>query len=320
VIGVLGLRDVGVVYRKQRVLAVPALDIHEGAHVAVVGPNGAGKSTLLRVLALLERPATGRVLFRGEGAHAGGDLLALRRRFGVVLQGAPLCDTTVYRNVAMGLRFRGLRGPDVDRRIHLWLERFGIAHLSGRRAGSLSGGEAQRTVLARAFVLDPEVLFLDEPFAALDAPTRDSLLNDLESILRDARTTVITVTHDREEAARLADALVVLMKGTVRAAGLKEDLLRCPPNRATAELFGFTVLAADGRLVAVPPGALAPGRGPVSFTLEVERVVELGYVRRVRGRVGEARIEVELPDGCPPPNPGARISIAARRAVELPAD
>jgi len=134
VIGVLSLRDVGVVYRQQRVLAVSALDIHEGAHVAVVGPNGAGKSTLLRVLALLERPATGRVLFRGEGAHAGGDLLALRRRFAVVLQSAPLCDTTVYGNVAMGLRFRGLRGPDVDRRIHLWLERFGIAHLAGRRA------------------------------------------------------------------------------------------------------------------------------------------------------------------------------------------
>jgi tungstate transport system ATP-binding protein len=321
VIGVLGVRDLAVVYREQCVLAVEALDIHEGAHLAIVGPNGAGKSTLLRVLALLERPARGTVLFRGAPApRSTRALLALRRRFAVVLQGAPLCDTTVYRNVAMGLRFRGLRGPEADRRIHLWLDRFGIGHLAARRAGSLSGGEAQRTVLARAFVLDPEVLFLDEPFAALDAPTRDSLLNDLESILRDARTTVVTVTHDREEAARLADALVVLMTGAVRAAGPKEELLRRPPNRETAELFGFTVLPADGGCVAVPPGALAPGEGPMSFTLVVERVVDLGYVRRVRGRVGDVRIEVELPGGCPPPSPGARISIAARRAVELAAD
>jgi tungstate transport system ATP-binding protein len=317
-IGVLGVRDLAVVYRQQCVLSIAALEIREGAHLAVVGPNGAGKSTLLRVLAMLQPPARGSVLFRGNPAPRNArDLLALRRRFAVVLQGAPLCDTTVYRNVAIGLRFRGVRGPDADRRIRLWLDRFGIGHLAHRGARSLSGGEAQRTVLARAFVLDPEVLFLDEPFAALDAPTRDSLLNDLESILRDARTTVVTVTHDREEAARLADALVVLMSGAVRASGPKEEILRRPPNLETAELFGFTVLPTDGGLVAVPPGGLAPGEGPVSFTLAVERVVDLGYVRRARGRVGDVRIEVELPNGCPPPSPGARMSIAARRVVEL---
>jgi tungstate transport system ATP-binding protein len=321
VIGVLGVRDLAVVYRQQPVLVVTALEIHEGAHVAVVGPNGAGKSTLLRVLALLEQPSAGTVLVRGQPApRATRQLVALRRRFAVVLQGAPLCDTTVYRNVAMGLRFRGLRGPEADRRIQRWLERFGIAHLAQRRARTLSGGEMQRTVLARAFVLDPEVLFLDEPFAALDAPTRDSLLNDLESILRDARTTVVTVTHDREEAARLADALVVLTDGTVRAAGPKEDLLRRPPNRETAELFGFTVLPAGDGFVAVPPGALTPGEGPASFTLEVERVVDVGYARRIRGRVGDVRVEMELPGGCPPPAPGARLSITAKRAISLAGD
>jgi tungstate transport system ATP-binding protein len=320
VTGLLGVRDVTVTHRAQQVLRVPALDLAEGAHVAVVGPNGAGKSTLLRVLALLERPTEGTVLLRGAPVLARGrGALALRRRFAVVLQNTPLCDTTVYDNVGLGLRFRGVRDRDAAPRIRLWLERFGIGHLAGRRARSLSGGEAQRAGLARAFVLDPEVLFLDEPFAALDAPSRDALLNDLELILREARTTVVAVTHDPEEAARLADALVVLVGGTMRAAGPKENLLRHPPNRETAELFGFTVLPVNGHAVAVPPGGLRLGSGQLTFALSVERVVDFGYERRVRGRVGDVPVEVKLPAECPPPAPGARITIATSLAVPLAA-
>jgi tungstate transport system ATP-binding protein len=318
VIGLLGVRDITVVHGGRQVLAVPALDLHEGAHVAVVGPNGAGKSTLLRVMALLQRPTTGTVLVRGEPAPVRSrESLALRRRFAVVLQNTPLCDTTVYRNVALGLRFRGAGGPDADRRIRLWLDRFGVGHLAERHVRSLSGGEAQRTGLARAFVLDPEVLFLDEPFAALDASSRDSLLNDLELILREAHTTVVTITHDPEEAARLADALVVLVGGAVRAAGPKEDVLQHPPNREAAELFGFTVLPVNGRAVAVPPGGLGLGEGMINFMLLVERVVDFGYERRIRGRVGDVPVEVGLPADCPPPRAGARIRIAAARAVPI---
>ena len=317
-IGLLGVRDLTVVHSGRQVLAIPALDLHEGAHVAVVGPNGAGKSTLLRVLALLQRPTTGTVLVRGEPAPVRGrEALALRRRFAVVLQNTPLCDTTVYRNVALGLGFRGVGGPDADGLIRVWLDRFGIAHLAERHARSLSGGEAQRTGLARAFVLDPEVLFLDEPFAALDAPSRDSLLNDLELILREARTTVVTVTHDREEAARLADALVVLVGGTVRAAGSKDDVLQHPPNQEAAELLGFTVLPVNGRAVAIPPGALGLGQGMITFAMTVERVMDFGYGRRVRGRVGDVPVEVELPADCPPPAAGTRITIAAARALPI---
>ena len=320
-IGLLGVRDLTVIHGERQVLAVPALDLHEGAHVAVVGPNGAGKSTLLRVLALLERPTAGTVLVRGQPAPARGrDALALRRRFAVVLQNTPLCDTTVYRNVALGLGFRSVGRRGADPRIRLWLDRFGIGHLAERHARSLSGGEAQRAGLARAFVLDPEVLFLDEPFAALDAPSRDSLLNDLELILREAHTTVVTITHDPEEAARLADALVVLVGGTVLAAGSKEDVLQHPPNREAAELFGFTVLPLNGHAVAVPPGALGLGEGALSFALSVERVVDFGYERRIRGRVGDVLVEVGLPAECPPPVPGARIRIAAARAVPLASD
>jgi tungstate transport system ATP-binding protein len=321
VIGLLGVRDLSVVRGGSRVLSVPSLDLHEGAHVAVVGPNGAGKSTLLRVLALLERPTAGTVLLRGAPVPARvRQALALRRRFAVVLQHTPLCDTTVYRNVGLGLRFRGITGRDADPRIRLWLHRFGIGHLADRHVRSLSGGEAQRTGLARAFVLDPEVLFLDEPFAALDAPSRDALLNDLELILREARTTVVTITHDPEEAARLADALVVLVGGTVRAAGPKDEVLQHPPNRETAELFGFTVLPVNGHAVAVPPGALGLGDGVLPFMLSVDRVLDFGYERRILGRVGDVPVEVRLPTECPPPAVASRIRISATRAVPISSD
>jgi tungstate transport system ATP-binding protein len=321
VIGLLGVRDLSVVRGGSRVLSVPRLDLHEGAHVAVVGPNGAGKSTLLRVLALLERPTAGTVLLRGAPVPARvRQALALRRRFAVVLQHTPLCDTTVYRNIALGLRFRGITGRDADPRIRLWLHRFGIGHLADRHVRSLSGGEAQRTGLARAFVLDPEVLFLDEPFAALDAPSRDALLYDLELILREARTTVVTITHDPEEAARLADALVVLVGGTVRAAGPKDEVLQHPPNRETAELFGFTVLPVNGHSVAVPPGALGLGDGVLPFMLSVDRVLDFGYERRILGRVGDVPVEVRLPTECPPPAVASRIRISATRAVPISSD
>ncbi len=317
---ILALRDVTVERVGRRVLEAESLAIEEGAHVAVVGPNGAGKSTLLRVLGLLERPAGGTVLVRGRPAPARPrEALRLRRRIAMVLQAPPLCDTTVRANVALGLGFRGIRGREADRRIRPWLARLGIEHLAERRARALSGGEEQRVALARAFVLEPEVLLLDEPFAALDAPSRDSLLGDLEAILRELRTTVVTVTHDPDEAARLADDLVVLVGGRIRAAGPKRDLLRHPPNRETAELFGFTVLACGGRRVAVPPGGLALGDGPVTFAMRVERVVDLGYGRRVIGRVGESRLAVDVPNGDEVPAAGDRVSVAAAGAVELPA-
>src|SRR5581483_5118301 len=209
------------------------------------------------------------------------EALRLRRRIAMVLQAPPLCDTTVRANVALGLGFRRIRGREADRRIRPWLARLGIEHLAERRARALSG--------------------------------------DLEAILRELRATVVTVARDPDEAARLADDLVVLVGGRIRAAGPKRDLLRHPPNRETAELFGFTVLACGGRRVAVPPGGLALGDGPVTFAMRVERVVDLGYGRRVIGRVGESRLAVDVPNGDEVPAAGDRVSVAAAGAVELPA-
>jgi tungstate transport system ATP-binding protein len=118
----------------------------------------------------------------------------------MVFQEPLLFDTTVFENVAAGLKIRGMRQDQITLLVEEYLERFGISHLVARSAKKLSGGEAQRTSLARAFAIRPEIIFLDEPFSFLDPPTRESLMGDLELILRETRTTGIMATHDQMEA------------------------------------------------------------------------------------------------------------------------
>src|SRR3989449_6657146 len=180
----------------------------------LIGPNGSGKSTLLRVAGLLERPTTGRVSCGGRAVDA-THALAERRRMAMVFQQPLLADMTVAENVALGLAFRGVGADLAEARVGRWLERLNIAPLRGRRARTLSGGEAQRVALARALVVAPDLLLLDEPFAGLDAPSREALLPELAAILRGDRVTTVLVSHDRGEAQALADRVAVLMRGRI---------------------------------------------------------------------------------------------------------
>ena len=237
------IEDLAVTYHGRTVLEVSQFAILPREILTIVGPNGAGKSTLLRVLALLEVPARGTVRFAGAPVRfQPAELLALRRRMASVFQAPLLCDTTVYENVALGLRFRGLSSAEVNRRVGPWLERFGIAHLASRSAKTLSGGEAQRTSLARAFVLDPEVLFLDEPFGALDPPTREELISDLESVLRASGVTTMFITHDRSEALMLGDRVAVVMEGRVQQVDTPERVFSSPVTEAMARFVGADTL------------------------------------------------------------------------------
>lgn len=148
----LQIRDLLVERDKRPVLELDELTVERGEVLAVVGPNGAGKSTLLLALARLIRPSHGEIQLNGRLATAESDLV-YRRRIALVLQDPLLFDTSVYENVASGLRFRGIAKSEIKARIDKWLEQLGIPHLEKRRAGKLSGGEAQRVSLARALVL-----------------------------------------------------------------------------------------------------------------------------------------------------------------------
>jgi tungstate transport system ATP-binding protein len=248
----LELREVAVSVNGRGILRVPRLSVMESELLAVIGPNGAGKSTLLRVLGLLERPTSGVVCFKGQPVDP-GQQIALRRRMVTVFQEPLLCDATVFENVALGLRFRRVLAPAIAQRVGFWLDQFGIAQLARRQARTLSGGEAQRTALARALVLEPELLLLDEPFSSLDQPTREALLEELGSILRRDPITTVFVTHDRGEAAALADRVAVMMGGEILQLDETARLFRAPVSADVARFVGVETIV-DGRVVAERDG------------------------------------------------------------------
>src|SRR5215216_6879686 len=189
------IRDVVIRRNGMDALRIEALDIQRGEILTVVGPNGAGKSTLLLALARLLRPAHGDIIYDGKSLSQ-WDELEYRRKISFVFQAPLLMDMTVEQNVALGLKFRGTPKEETRVRSEKWMKQLGVELLSKRRAGQLSGGEAQRVSLARAFVLEPELLLLDEPFSALDPSTRAKLLEDLSMLLKENQRTAVFVTHN----------------------------------------------------------------------------------------------------------------------------
>ncbi|MBA3415759.1 MAG: ATP-binding cassette domain-containing protein, partial [Chloroflexia bacterium] len=234
---VLALDRVTVRHRDRALLAGVSLEAMAGETVALLGPNGAGKTTLLHVAALLRRPDSGIVRIGGTVATPGNER-RLRRSVALAAQQPLLFTTGVLANAAAGLRFAGIARPEAERRALAWLERFGVAHLVERGVHGLSGGETQRVALTRAFAVAPPLLLLDEPFAGLDAPSRDALLPLLSDLLRERGATTLLVTHDLDEAVALADRLGVLVGGQLVQLGPVAAALARPATAAAARLLG----------------------------------------------------------------------------------
>lgn len=288
------------------VLDVPALAFHSGRTAALLGPNGSGKSTLLRLIAALERPARGRVTLGGRPA---GRDRPTRLAVAFAFQDPVFLAGSLRKNLALALRLRGAADAAGWSRMTAAIDACGIGHLLDRDARQLSGGEAQRANLARALGLRAPVTLLDEPLAGLDPPARASLLHDLPGLLRSFATTTILVTHDRDEALRLGDDLVVMLDGRVRAAGPKRAVFLAPPDADTAAFLGHTVIARDGRAVAIRPGALVTGPGEVTFELAVEEVFDLATHREVVGTIGGSRVAILVHGEAA--QPGERMTVAA---------
>jgi tungstate transport system ATP-binding protein len=305
----LGLRGVLVERAGRPILAVPELDVLPGEVLAVVGPNGAGKTTLIHVLALLERPRAGQVLLDGQPVR--GSLLPYRRRMAVVFQESLLLDTTVESNVASGLALRGVPRAERAQRVQRWLDRFGIADLARRPARALSGGEAQRVSLARALVLEPDVLLMDEPFAALDAPTRQALIDDLDRALAQTGATVVFVTHRRAEALRLGERVAVIIGGRIRQVGPPSQVFAEPADEEVGAFLGVETIV-PGRVCSLDRGlALVEVAGS---RMEIASEIEPG---------GEVLVclrpeDVALTPADEPPGPTSvrnRIPAVVRRTV-----
>lgn len=234
------LRASGIsVHRNGRLALQPAdFAVRSGETVGVYGPNGAGKSTLLQALAGLLPLSSGTITVAGQ--VLGHDLspLAYHRRIAAVFQEPLLLRGTVLHNVGLGLALRGVDKSEREARVRPVLEQLKIVDLANRTIEMLSGGEAQRVSLARALVLDPEVLFLDEPFAALDQPTRRRLVQEFAELLRARRMATVFVTHDLAEASLLCDRCAILDEGAILQDEPPAQVLERPRTHRVAEIVG----------------------------------------------------------------------------------
>lgn len=190
--------------------------------LGVIGPSGAGKSSLLRLINRLDEPTEGTVLFHGQDYRT-IETASLRRSIGMVMQRAYLFPGTVAENLAFGPRQQGRTLS--NREIDSLLAEVGLAGYATRDALTLSGGEAQRVAITRALANEPEVLLLDEPTSALDEASRGSVEQLLERLIRDRHLTCIWVTHSLEQARTMADRILVLDGGRIKAIGPAEEVL-----------------------------------------------------------------------------------------------
>jgi len=235
---VLAARDLRVVRGGRSLVHVEHFALAPGDVHVLLGANGAGKSTILKALNGLE-PADGVLEFHGSVVGSAAARLALRRATAAVFQRPYLLAANVRDNVASGLRLRGLGRNAARQRALEALRLLGIAQLAGRKPGNLSGGEAQRVSIARALAVDPDVLFLDEPLAALDPPTRRALIIDLLRIFARGEMAVVWVTHDRDEAFAVGDRVSFLEGGRIVQTGVPVDVFAHPATTAFAEFLGL---------------------------------------------------------------------------------
>ncbi len=216
------------------------LDIPKGELTALLGPSGCGKTTLLRIIAGLEQPDSGSVLFDGRDAT---DSHARERKVGFVFQHYALFPhMTVFDNVAFGLRVRPKKQrpseAEIHRKVHELLELVQLDWLAGRYPAQLSGGQRQRIALARALAVEPQVLLLDEPFGALDAKVRKDLRRWLRRLHDELHITSVFVTHDQEEALEVADRIVVMNRGRLEQVGTPTEVYDNPASPFVYQFLG----------------------------------------------------------------------------------
>ncbi|MEE8413031.1 MAG: ABC transporter ATP-binding protein [Dehalococcoidales bacterium] len=215
------------------------LKVEAGEVFALIGPTGAGKTTLLRLLNMLDKPSSGKVLFQGNNIGESAKMgLEIRRRMAFVLQKPVVFNLNVFENIAIGLKWRGLDKQEIRRKMDNVLEMVSLNEYQDRDARTLSGGETQRVAIARAIVTEPELLLLDEPTANLDPATAARVETLISDIIKGYNTTIIMATHDMSQGQRLADRVGVLIKGEIVQSGDWRQIFNTPFNEEVADLVG----------------------------------------------------------------------------------
>jgi len=257
-----------------------SLELRDGEFVSLLGPSGCGKTTTLRMIAGFIEPSEGRITMNGAVLSQPGRVVPPERRgMSMIFQSYAIWpNMTVGENVAFGLRVRKLAGAEVKRRVAAILGVVRLGHLIDRYPAELSGGQQQRVSLARAIVIEPEVLLLDEPLSNLDANLREEMRFEIRRLHDEFRITTVYVTHDQGEAMVTSDRIVVMNAGRIEQVDDPLSLYTKPRTRFVAGFVGRTNFldgAISGGMVAVAgtalPAALLPGAmppdGPVSFSV-----------------------------------------------------
>ena len=248
------------------------LGIEEGGFVTLLGPSGCGKTTTLRMIAGLTSVTEGDVLIKGRRIN---DVPIHKRNLGLVFQNYALFPhKTIFDNVAFGLKYRNISKDEARRRVTEALELVQLPHLADRMPAQLSGGQQQRIALARAIVVQPDVLLLDEPLSALDANLREEMRVELKRIQHTLGITTVFVTHDQSEALAMSDKIVVMSNGHIEQVGDPESVYNLPVSEFVARFLGNSNLL-EGSIRDVRSGVAAievPGLGRLLAGAEPEGV------------------------------------------------
>ena len=280
---VLELRDVSKHYPEHRALDGIWLEVPRGTFFSLLGPSGCGKTTTLRLVAGFEQPTTGDIFLNGARIN---HLRPYERNVSTVFQNYALFPhLTVRQNVEFGLRRRGAR--DIASRVGAALEQVELTGKESRYPAQISGGERQRAALARSLVLEPDVLLLDEPLAALDPKLRKQVRGELKGLQRRVGITFLFVTHDQEEALSLLDRLAVMREGRIEQVGVPEEVYLRPRTRFVAWFLGAVnwVDGAGIRPEAIKLSREAPGGEVKSRPATVTGCVFLGNCLQVQARL-----------------------------------
>ncbi|MGN1416875.1 MAG: ABC transporter ATP-binding protein [Oscillospiraceae bacterium] len=222
-----------------------SFSIEKGRLIGLLGPSGSGKTTILRMIAGLEHPDSGEIIIDGKVVN---DIPASKRGIGFVFQSYALFRyMTVYDNIAFGLKVQKADKKYIDERVRELIDLIGLTGLEKRYPSQLSGGQRQRVAFARALAPNPQLLLLDEPFAAIDAKVRQELRSWLREMITRLGVTSIFVTHDQDEAIEVADEIIVTNKGRIEQIGTPIEVYRNPQTTFTASFFGHTAFLEDYR-------------------------------------------------------------------------
>jgi spermidine/putrescine ABC transporter ATP-binding subunit len=249
----LEVRDLSKVYKDATALDQIDLTVYKGELVSLLGPSGCGKTTLLRAIAGLVDPTKGSIKIKGN------EILQVpphQRNVGFVFQSYALFPhMTVHNNVGFGLKMRGLKHAEIDAAVHRVLDVVKLRDLAHRYPGELSGGQQQRVAIARSIVLNPTLLLLDEPFAALDRALRDHMQMEVKALQRQVGITTLFVTHDQDEALRISDRIAVMNAGRIEQIDSPIELYKRPKTPFVLNFIGKSNVL-SGRVLETSTSAL----------------------------------------------------------------